>query len=198
MTKEKIEAYIEKHSKWAKQIKKFRKLALSEGMEETIKWRMPTYLIDGKMVVGIGAFKNHVALWFFQGVFLEDKKGLLVNAQKGKTKAMRHMKFEEGDKIDDKIVKSYFKESIKNHRAGKVIAKAKPQKEYVLAPHLDTEFKKNASLKKAFYKLTASKQREYSNYISEAKREATKLSRINSILPLIKDGKGLNHKFSGK
>lgn len=51
------------------------------------------YILNGKNVIGLGAFKNHFAIWFFNGVFLKDEKQLLTNAQEGKTKALRQMHF---------------------------------------------------------------------------------------------------------
>jgi len=43
--------------------------------------------------------------------------------------------------------------------------------------------------------LSLSKQREYSEYISEAKRETTKVTRLKKITPLIEAGKGLHDKY---
>lgn len=53
-------------------------------MEENLKWGMPVYSLEGVNVAGIVAFKNYVALWFYQGVFLKDDKKVLYNAQEGK------------------------------------------------------------------------------------------------------------------
>ena len=37
------------------------------GLEETIKWGMPTFLHRGRIVCGIAAFRAHCALWFKDG-----------------------------------------------------------------------------------------------------------------------------------
>jgi uncharacterized protein YdeI (YjbR/CyaY-like superfamily) len=58
-------------------------------MTETVKWGVPVYTIEGKNIVGIAGFKAYVGLWFFQGAMLKDKKKKLINAQDGKTKALR-------------------------------------------------------------------------------------------------------------
>jgi uncharacterized protein YdeI (YjbR/CyaY-like superfamily) len=39
--------------------------------------------------VGIGGFKSYFGLWFHQGALLTDKAGVLINAQEGRTKALR-------------------------------------------------------------------------------------------------------------
>ena len=56
-------------------------------------------------------------------------------------------------------------------------------------------FKENKTLASAFKKLTPGKQREYANHISEAKRDATKESRLQKITPMIIEGKGLHDKY---
>jgi len=55
--------------------------------------------------------------------------------------------------------------------------------------------KKDKSLKANFEKLTPGKQKEYIVYINEAKQEATKLSRLGKIKPMILQGVGLNDKY---
>ena len=50
-------------------------------------------------------------------------------------------------------------------------------------------------LRSAFEGLTPGKQREYANYIAEAKRDATKESRLEKIVPMIFKGIGLYDKY---
>lgn len=195
MDQEKITTYIQKNEKWVKQLTRLRKILNSTELKEEVKWGMPTYTLDNKNLVGLAGFKNHYCLWFHQGVFLKDPHGLLHNAQEGKTKAMRQMRFLSEDKINQKKVLQYINESIANHRAGKVIKNEKPSLKFKLDPLLAHAFKKDAPLKKSFKSLSPGKQKEYSLYITEAKREATKLSRLEKIIPLIKEGKGLMDKY---
>ncbi|WP_203532526.1 DUF1801 domain-containing protein [Draconibacterium halophilum] len=44
-----------------------RDLLKSTELSETIKWGAPCYTVNGKNVIGLGVFKEHVAIWFFQG-----------------------------------------------------------------------------------------------------------------------------------
>ena len=53
----------------------------------------------------------------------------------------------------------------------------------------------NKEFKTKFDGFSTSKQREYADYISEAKREQTKLKRLEKIIPMIIAGKGLNDKY---
>ena len=189
-----VEDYIKKHPHWEEEIRSLREMLLSTDLEETIKWGAPLYTIDGKNVVGIGAFKNHCALWFFQGALLKENTALLQNAQEGKTKALRQIRFEKGEEIPVEPLRNYVLEAIRNQKEGKEIKPAKG-KEVEIPALMDTAFENDSDLKKAFFELTPGKQREYCEYIAEAKREATKLSRLEKITPMIKSGQGLHDKY---
>ena len=71
----------------------------------------------------------------------------------------------------------------------------KPEKRSVTMPDELRLALQEKKLVKNFDKLTAGKKREYAEYINSAKRKETKESRIEKILPLIKDEKGLNDKY---
>jgi len=165
-------------------------------MTETIKWGAPVYTFERKNIVGIGAFKSYVGLWFFQGALLNDKKKKLINAQEGKTKALRQWRFNSVKEIEaeSKTIKQYLKEAILNQKQGKEI---KPERKKLLEipKELNDFIKKDKKVKESFNSLSLSKQREYAEYISEAKRDETKLKRLFKIAPIILKGKGLNDKY---
>lgn len=185
--------YITKHSKWANGLNQLRELVLKTELEETIKWGAPVYTLNGKNILGITAFKNHFGIWFFQGALLEDKKGLLQNAQEGKTQAMRHMKFTDPEQIDNKIVKEYVLKAIENQKLGKVIkSKIKP---LVIPDELKEVLSQDAELSDSFDNLTLGKRRDYAEYIETAKRVETKQARLEKILPMIKLGIGLHDTY---
>jgi len=189
----KVDAYLAKHEPWSEHLLTLRKIMLATDLEEAIKWGTPTYTLDGKNVVGLVAFKNHCAIWFHQGVFLQDQNEKLVNAQEATTKALRQWRFEAKDRIDASLVKSYVLEAIDNQRAGKEI---KPEKKTLVLPvELENAFKTNAKLRAAFDSLSAGKQREYADHVASAKREATRVSRLEKIVPMVLAGVGLHDKY---
>lgn len=189
-----VEEYITKHPGWEEEISSLREMVLSTELEETIKWGGPVYTINGKNVVGIGAFKNHCALWFFQGALLKENTALLWNAQEGKTKALRQIKFEKGEELPLDILRKYVEEAIQNQKEGKEI-KPVTGKKVEIPDLLKTAFEQDSDLKTAFFELTAGKQRDYCEYIQEAKQDTTKLKRLEKITPMIKTGIGLNDKY---
>ena len=194
MNKE-ITEYINKQDFWKEELVLLRSILNELPLVEDIKWGIPAYIFNGKNILGMSAFKNYVGLWFHQGVFLKDKANLLINAQENKTKALRQMRFTSIAEIDQKLVKNYVLEAVENCKVGKEIKPTRNTKPVVLPSELKLVLNSNKTLKDAFYKLTLSKQREYAEYITTAKRENTKNSRIEKITPLIKAGKGLNDKY---
>jgi uncharacterized protein YdeI (YjbR/CyaY-like superfamily) len=179
---------------WVAELTLLREIILSTGITEEIKWGGPIYTLDGKNVLAIGGFKNFFTIWFHQGVFMSDPKGVLVNASEGKTRGLRQWRFTSMEEIKPAVVKKYILEAIKNAKEGKEI---KPEKKGALPlpAELQAAFKKDKIAKAGFDKLTLGKQREYIEYIAEAKGEDTRLRRVAKSIPLILSGLGLNDKY---
>ncbi len=137
-----VNEYISSHKEWSDALKKLRIIILNTELQETIKWGGPVYTINNKNVVGLGAFISYVGLWFFQGVLLNDKKKRLVNAQEEVTKALRQLRFNSIDEINDKLVLEYINEAIKNQKEGKEIRPTK-KGEIEIPSELTKEFNKN-------------------------------------------------------
>jgi len=190
-----VEEYIESHEKWDDALTVLRSIINSTEAEETLKWSSPVYTINGKNVLGLGAFNHHFGIWFFNGVFLKDEQKLLVNAQEGKTKALRQMRFTSIKDIDKNVVLAYVKEAIENQKLGKEIKADRSKKETIIPDELKQELNKDSTLSTSFNNLTPYKQREYCEYIETSKREATKISRLEKIKPMILQGVGLNDQY---
>lgn len=193
-----IEDYLAKNHSRLAELEKLRETLLSHEFEESIKWGMPSYGLDGKNLVGIGSFKNWSCLWFHQGCFLSDKANKLVNAQEGKTSGMRQWRFLTIDDIDENLVSKYLLETIQNHKEGKSIVIAKKAKKQVEIPDLIKTFlEDHIELKEKFKSYTVSQKNEFSTYIIEAKRASTKAQRLEKIKGLISEGKTLSSIWGG-
>jgi len=189
-----VEEYIEVNSHFGEALTLLRQIINSTELEETLKWSAPVYTLNGKNVLGLGAFKNHFGIWFFNGVFLKDEKQFLSNAQE-KTKSLRQMRFESINEIDKNVVLSYVKEAIENQKLGKELKPEKKGKDIVIPDELNICLKKDTNLKIAYHSLSPFKQREYAEYISTAKRAETKQARLDKIIPMILKGIGLNDRY---
>ncbi len=189
-----VDEYIANNSQWPSELAKLRKILLATPLQETLKWGAPCYSYGGKNVVGIGAFKSYVGLWFHQGALLSDPDQVLVNAQEGKTRAQRQWRFASAAEIRVRQVRAYVDEAIALQKAGRSI---KPQrhKALKLPVELKAMLDQDAGLATAFSALTPGKQREYADHIAEAKREETRLKRVEKCAPMIAAGQGLNDRY---
>ena len=183
-------------SKYPEELRILRRIILSAGLDEHVKWGAPVYSYQGHNVIGMRGFKSYFALWFFQGSLLADKHKKLMNAQEGVTKALRQWRMTSAADIDKKVLLSYLREAIENEKRDKRVAPKKPtSKTPSLPPELANALASSKRLQGAFSKLTPGRQKDYAEYIAEAKREETRATRLKKIMPMILSGLGLNDKY---
>jgi len=96
--------------------------------------------------------------------------------------------------IKPAAIKAYVKEAIQLVKDRKSIGPQK-KKSVVVPAELQKAFAKNAKAKKGFEKLRPGLRREYTDHVASAKREDTKQSRIEKILPMMVAGEGLHDKY---
>ncbi|NER16052.1 YdeI/OmpD-associated family protein [Spongiivirga citrea] len=190
---EKLEAYFKRNLQWGEELYYLRSLLNQSELTEDYKWNFPVYTLNNKNVIGLGAFKAYVGLWFFQGSFLKDEHKVLINAQEGKTKGLRQWRFTGKEEMDEALIVKYIAEAIQNQKDGKEIKIGK--KSDVIPEILAEKLAKDKTLQTTFNALKAGQKREFIEYINEAKREATKLSRLEKIIPMILSGVGLHDKY---
>ena len=189
-----VDDYVASKQLWQDEIRRLREILLSTELTEEVKWGGPCYTCNGQNVVAIGGFKSYFGLWFHQGVLLEDKNNVLINAQEGTTKALRQWRMHSAKDIKPAMIKAYVREAISLVKEGKKIGPQK-KKPLLIPPELKQALAKNIAARQGFTELRLGLQREYTDHITSAKFEATKTKRIAKILPMIAAGKGLHDKY---
>ncbi|MEN9381541.1 MAG: hypothetical protein RI940_422 [Bacteroidota bacterium] len=189
---EKVDAYINGLKKWKQEVQLLREILSSTELDEDFKWSRPCYTYNGKNIVGIATLKEHCALNIFNGASLTDPNGILIIPGEH-TQSGRWMKFDTVANINKhtKLIKSFIKEAIELEVNGVKLIKTKPAT-LALPVELETIFKKDAKLKKAFNALTPGRQRAYLIYFSGTKNAQTVINRIEKYTPKILCGKGFN------
>ena len=190
-----VDEFLVGMEQWHDELALLRKILLTCDVEETIKWGAPAYTHHGKNVVGIGAFKSYVGLWFHQGALLADEAGVLMNAQEGVTRAMRQWRFAAKKEIKARLIKQYVKEAMRLVEAGQEIKPVRKKKPITVPAELKAVLAKHKKAKAKFDALPPSYRRDYADYISNAKRDATKERRLKEILPMILAAKALHDKY---
>lgn len=181
-------------SNWTDCYELMEQIVAKTELSKAFKWGTSVYTYREKNVVSWGGFKHFFSIWFYNGVFLEDRDKVLVTASEGKTKGMRQWRFSDVKEMDEKKILAYIKESIQVVKDGKEI---KAERATLQNPTglLKEALNKDKAFKEAFEKLTSGRQREYITYIEEPKQEKTKQSRLDKAIPLILGGKGLYDKY---
>jgi uncharacterized protein YdeI (YjbR/CyaY-like superfamily) len=104
--------YITLYPKWEKQLNDLKVVIEEFELDENIKWGAPCYTYKGKNVVGLAGFKNHCAAWFHKGALISGSEELLQNAQPGKTKLLRQLRFRESEHVNTQLFRNLVKEAI--------------------------------------------------------------------------------------
>lgn len=167
-------------------------------VEEKIKWGMPFFDYKGEILCNMAAFKQHCSFGFWKAAIMSDKT-LLYNAQT--ETAMGHLgKITSVKDLPSKAkLKAYIKEAMQLNDAG--IKVPKPKKETIVLPtpvELAKALKHNKQANTVWEKFPPSHQKEYIQWIVEAKTEATQQKRIAQALEMMAEGKHRNWKYDSK
>jgi uncharacterized protein YdeI (YjbR/CyaY-like superfamily) len=187
-----VDQFLTKEKKWKEEMELLRSLVLDCKLDEDFKWMHPCYSFRGNNVVLIHGFKNYVALLFFKGVLLKDKKGILVQ-QTENVQDRRQLRFTTLAEIAklQSTIKKYILEAIEIEKSGLKV-EFKKTSEYRMPDEFRNLLSNNKKLKIAFEGLTPGRQKGYLLYFSSAKQNKTIIARIEKYIPKILTGKGLD------
>jgi uncharacterized protein YdeI (YjbR/CyaY-like superfamily) len=189
-----IDAYVAKAQPFARPIlEKVRERvhAVVPRAEETIKWGMPAYTLDGKILLITAAFKAHAALNFWRGQELRgDKANADAMGQFGKLASVADLP---SDSELDRLMKEAA-EVAKNAPAPRK-AKHGPKAAPEMHPDFSAALAKAPKAKAALDGLPTSAQRDYLEWISEAKQDSTRAKRIATAVEWLSEGKRRHWKY---
>ena len=188
----KVDWFFAKDSSWQKEYEKLRKIILSCGLTEELKWGCPCYTFEKSNIVLIHGFKEYCALLFFKGALLADPDGILIQ-QTENVQSARQLRFTSVQQVvkTERTVKAYVYEAIEVERAGLQV-KYKKTKDLKIPEEFQIRLDKMPSLKTAFDALTPGRQRAYIFHFSQPKQSKTRTARVEKYLKQILNGKGLD------
>jgi uncharacterized protein YdeI (YjbR/CyaY-like superfamily) len=190
-----VDAYIANSPAFAQPIlKHIRKLVhrADPKIEETLKWRMPTFTHDG-IVCGMAAFKNHTALGFWKGKLILDSKSRRVDDAMGSFGRITSLK----DLPSDAKLLAYIKKAVQlNEQGAKVPGRAKRKATPLRVPaYLAAALKGSPKAAATFKGLSTSHRNEYVEWITGAKQAATRDKRVATTLEWLAQGKNYNWRY---
>lgn len=195
-----IDAYISKSAPFAQEILKFLRDTVHvycPECVETMKWNFPHFLYKGDILCSMAAFKQHCAFGFWKEKLMVKSSNLLTD--KGKTAMGDFGKIScIQDLPSKKVLKACIQEAMDLNEKGIKLSKPVqkiPDSAIVIPDDFQRALNKNALAKKNFNAFSNSHKREYINYILEAKRDATRLARIQKSIEMLSEGKSQNSKY---
>ena len=191
----KIDAYINQAAAFAQPIlRHLRKVvhAACPEAEEAIKWEMPHFTFKGNLC-HMAAFTRHCAFGFWRHRLIVGEGGNAeAMGQFGRITAL-------ADLPPDQVLVDYIRKAARLNETGvKTPRRAAAKKKLVVPAYFKAALKTNRKALAVFENFSPSHQREYVEWITEAKREETREARMKQALAMMAEGKPRNWKYMKK
>jgi uncharacterized protein YdeI (YjbR/CyaY-like superfamily) len=190
-----VDAYIAKAQPFAQPIlTHLRELVHGHapGVEETLKWGVPHFTLGGQNLAGMAAFKEHATFGFWR-----DEE---VTGSPRDTGAMGSMGrlTTLADLPDDAAMAAMIAKAVALAAEGKPKRPApKPKVALDMPADLGATLAGNREAQTHWDAFSPGKRRDYIEWVIEAKREETRVKRIETIVAQVAEGKDRNCKYKG-
>ena len=174
--------------------------AACPDVEEKMKWSFPHFDYRGEMMCSMAAFKQHAVMGFWKAALMKDAS-LLETARSevamghlGKITSLK-------DLPSDKKIIAWIKEAMKLNELGKKLPAKKvatEKKELEVPGYFLKALKQNKKALQTFQAFSYSNKKEYLQWVTEAKTEATRDSRLVTAVEWMSEGKIRHWKYAKK
>jgi len=190
---ERVDAYIARQADFARPILiHLRETvhAACPACDETLKWSMPSFLYRGKILAGMAAFKGHATFgfWGHAEVAGDAAKGGGMG-QFGRLNSVADLP--PPSDLQDMIAKVMERIDAGGTKRPKKPAKPPP----AMPADLKAALAGNADAHATFSSFPPSAQKEYLEWITEAKRPETRAKRLAQAVDWMAEGKRRNWKY---
>ncbi len=191
-----VDGYIDKAQDFAKPILTHLRKLVHEACPdviETKKWSFPHFDYKG-MMCSMASFKEHCAFNFWKQSLLDESAFPAEKTAMGSFGRITSLK----DLPNDKTMKKLIHDAMKLNDDGVKVAKApvsKERKEVVVPDILKKALKTDARAAETFNNFPYSCKKEYVQWITEAKTDATREKRLATTLEWLAEGKKRNWKY---
>ena len=191
-----IDKYIRDAADFAKPILTHLRKLVHAGcpdVAETLKWGMPSFVHKG-ILCGMAGFKQHCTFGFWKGQLIVKQQHRSEEESMGQFGRITSL----ADLPSDKVILGYIEEAVRLNDEGIKLPskpKAKAKQELVVPEYFIAALKTNKQAFAAFEQFSYSHQKEYVEWITEAKAEETRQRRIQTALEWLAKGKSRNWKY---
>lgn len=193
-----IDAYIARSADFAQPILVHLRALVHEvcpNVEETLKWGFPHLVHAGGILCSMAAFKQHAAFGFWKGDLIEDTA-----TASGDRSAMGQFgRLQSVADLPEKcVLTGFIRKAMQLNEEGvkRPASKRDPaSKEIAMPDELAGALARSPEAARHFKKFAPSQQREYQEWIAEAKQPATRERRLAQAIEWLADGKRRNWKY---
>lgn len=201
-TDSRIDAYIAKAAPFAQPVLRHLRSLVHKScpnVVETIKWSHPSFVCDGKILCHMAAFKAHCSFGFWH----QEMQAILAKDGHAAAEAMGSFGklTSPADLPDDRTLLRYIKTAVSLNATdtptrASPTRKPKPKPEASVPADLAAALTKNRQAAATFAAFSPSHRREYIEWITEAKQDATRQKRLATTLEWLAEGKSRNWKYA--
>ena len=193
-----VDDYIAKQADFARRILVRLRAAVHRScpqVEETIKWRMPTFLYHG-MLAGMAGFKQHCAFGFWKSKLILDPSGKPADNTWGSFGRIQTL----SDLPAPKVFAGYIRKAMELNEQGVKTPRARKtaRRPLPMPADLRAALVRHARARATFEGFRPSHRREYIEWIVAAKREETRTRRLATAIEWLTAGKPYNWKYLAK
>ena len=188
-----VDAYIAKAQPFAQPIlTHLRELVhkYAPDAEETLKWGVPHFVLGGQNLAGMAAFKEHATFGFWRD---EDVTGSPRDT--GAMGSMGRLASLADLPSDEQMAVYIGKAALLCAEGRPKRAAPKPKAALDLPADLRAALNVNAAAQGHWDAFSPGKRRDYIEWVIEAKREETRVKRIETIVSQVAEGKDRNWKY---
>ena len=186
-----IDRYLSKDRPWREEMLALRRILLSEGLTETLRWRQPCYQAGGGNVALLAPMKHGCAVSFLKGALLDDPAGDL-EAPGENSRSARFMRFAGPGDIQarEAALRAFIRAAAENERAGRKVDFAGDDLD--LPEELQAALEADPDLNAAWAALTPGRRRGWVLHFRGAKKADTRAGRVTRARPRILEGMGIH------
>lgn len=179
-----ITEYINSMPEWSRAIcEKLRNIIHKADPQMLEDWKWGPNFYHNGMVCGVGAFKKHVALAFFQGAQLKDPKNMLMHSENNAHN--RRIHFKDVKDIKERLLIEMIKEAVQINLTGKAVKISKAATFEIDTPADLQKLLEVNKLTEYFDMLAYTHRKEYITAITEAKKEVTRKKRLDKTIEML-------------
>lgn len=190
-----IDAYIAKSADFARpMLQRLRDIVhqACPEVDETLKWGMPSFQYAGAILCTMAAFKQHVSFGFWKHA------GVMDHAERDGMGSFGKIT-KPSDLPAKRELLALIRKAMRLNEQGAKTPSSRKRVAPAPAPEMPGDLlaalKKNRAAAVAFAAFSPSQQREYAQWVGDAKREETRLRRLAQAVEWIAEGKPRHWKY---